>query len=126
MLSNQYQQEVRERTRATRLASKKHDRAVLRQEAEFADQRLAEERERWELEKKEREIRLVNSSLRERIEMGMSLAFFLCAVYLLIAGSRSGQLVLLGGSGATGLISVVWVLQVRRESTARPQATSEG
>jgi hypothetical protein len=124
MLSNYYQQQLEEQRRRERLASKEHDRAMLRHEAERADQELREQAERWALEKRERETRLANSSLRERIEMGMSLVCFLCAIVLLALGSHSGQALVLGGSGVSGLLSFACLLHIsfNRRKESSPQA----
>jgi hypothetical protein len=127
-------QRMEERRRNDSLRSKKHEHTMRRYEAELADQeqRRVEREERWKLEKMERETKLVYSSWRERIEIGTNLVGLVCAIVLLIAGIRSGQAVL-GGSGAVGLISVLWVLHNslgrRRESAARranPPLTADG
>ena len=60
--------------------------------------------------------------------MGMSVVCFLCAVFLLIAGSRSGQLSLLGGSGVTGLLWIIfWVYHLKKEAAPEnPQLPVQG
>lgn len=127
-------QRMEERRRNDSLRSKRHEHAMRRREADLADQeqRRVEREERWKLEKMERETKLVYSSWRERIEIGTNLVGLVCAIVLLIAGIRSGQAVL-GGSGAVGLFSVLWMLHNslgrRRESTARrtnPPLTADG
>lgn len=117
-------QRTEERRRSDSLRSKRHEHAVRRYEAELADQeqRRVEREERWKLEKMERGTKLVYSSWRERIEIGTNLVGLVCVIVLLIAGIRSGNAVL-GGSGAAGLFSALWMLHNslgrRRESTAR-------
>lgn len=127
-------QRMEERRRNDSLRSKRHEHAMRRYEAELADQeqRRVEREERWKLEKMERETKLVHSSWRERIEIGTNLVGLVCAIVLLIAGIRSGQAVL-GGSGAIGLFSVLWMLHTslgrRKQSTARrtnPPLTVDG
>lgn len=114
-------QRMEERRRNDSLRSKRYEHAVRRSEAELADQeqQRVEREERWRLEKIERETKLVYSSWRERIEIGTNLVGLVCVIVLLIVGIRSGQAVL-GGSGAVGLFSVLWMLHStlgrRRES----------
>jgi hypothetical protein len=116
-------QRMEERRRNDSLRSKRHEHAVRRYEAELADQeqRRVEREERWKLEKMERETKLTYSTWRERLEIGANLVGLACVIALLIAGIRSGQVVL-GGSGAVGFLSVLWMLHNsfgrRRESTA--------
>jgi hypothetical protein len=96
MLSNYYHQRMEEDRRRERLASRERDHVVLRQESELEDQRQ-ERRERWTLEKRERYAALA-----------MHLVLFVCTLVLLIVGSSSGRLSVLGGSGVTGLLTVLW------------------
>jgi hypothetical protein len=114
---------IEERRRNESLSSKRHEHAMRRYEADLADQEQLgiERKERWELEKKEREIRLAHRSWRERIEIGAGLMWLAFTILLLFAGIRSEQFVL-GGSGVVSLFSVSWMLRSslggRRESAA--------
>lgn len=91
-------------------------------EAELAAQRqrTLEREERWHLEKWE-----------WRIELGMKVICFLCALAALIVGSWSGELTVLGGSGASGLFWLFWTLQrsssngIRRPERANPPVSAE-
>ena len=100
------------------------DKFLSRYEAEFADrdQRRGEREQRWELEKREREARLVHSLWWERLLMGVNLALLFCAIGLLILGATSGELYALGGSGATGAVAVLGILRlvVDRQSESAP------
>jgi hypothetical protein len=135
MWSNYNVQQMEERRRNDSLRSERHEHAMRRREAELADreQLRVEREERWELEKREREAKLVYSSWRERTEIGTNLVCLVFAIVLLIAGIRSSQVVL-GGSGAISLlVSVLWMLHGSlgrgRESTARrtnPPLTADG
>jgi hypothetical protein len=94
------------------------NRSIPRQQAELADQEqlrqerralclqeLHERRIRLELERKEREARLVNGSWRERILLGMTLICFLCALGLMATGMQTGEPYAFGGSGTFGAMS---------------------
>jgi hypothetical protein len=94
------------------------DRNVLPREAELADraqlrqerralclQELQERSTRLELEKKERETRLVNSAWRERVLLVMTVICFLCALGLTATGLNTGELYAFGGSGTFGVMS---------------------
>jgi hypothetical protein len=102
---------IKERRRNDNLRSKKHEHAMRRYEANLADQEQdrVERKERWALEKRERETRLLYSSRRELIEIGMSLVCLASAIVLLIDGIRTGQAITLGGSGAMSSFSVLWM-----------------
>lgn len=101
------------------------DKFLCQHEAEFADmdQRRAEREQRWELEKREREAKLIHSLWREKFLMGMNLVLFFCAIGLLILGAASGDFYAFGGSGATGTAAVLGMLRLaldkESESTTR-------
>lgn len=127
-------QRIEERRRNDSLRSKRHEHAVRRYEADLADQeqRRVEREERWKLEKMEREARLVHSSWMERIQIGTNLVGLACAIILLVAGIRSDQAIL-GGSGAAGITSALWLLHSflgrKREPAAQssnPPLTADG
>jgi len=114
---------IEERRVNERLRSKRHEHDMRRYEADLANQEQLrmERKEQWELEKKEREIRLAHRSWRERIEIGAGLVWLAFTIVLLIAGVGSDQIAL-GGSGVISLFSGSWMLSGslgrRRESTA--------
>jgi len=124
MLSSYYEQRMEERRRNSRLAGKEHDHLMMRREAELAEreQDRTERKERWKLEKLERMTGLV----REWIEIAMNVVCFSCAIVLLVLGSQTGHISLLGGSGATGFLWYRWMLHLssgRRESAARASSS---
>lgn len=81
---------------------KRQEQDSRRREVEAAekDQRLTERRKRLRLELWE-----------GWIELGMRTVCFLCALAAMVVGSWSGELTVLGGSGATGLVGLFWMLQ---------------
>ncbi|HYG97352.1 MAG TPA: hypothetical protein VD741_09635 [Solirubrobacterales bacterium] len=88
--------------------------AQLREERRaLFTQELRERRIRLELERRERETKLVNGSLRERLLMGMTVICFLCTIGLLIVGSQTGQPYVLGSSGAFGVVSTLFFRLLR-------------
>lgn len=107
-IEGEERQERREREKATH-AENLLDQAQAR--------RLVDER--WDLEKKERNKRLAmevnkhkNSSLRERIGIGMAVIGFLVAFVLLCIGLKSGQGYVAGSSGAVAVTILGVVLRL--------------
>ena len=107
MRSRYEAQRMEERRRNDSLRSKRHEQEMRRYEAAIAvqEQDRREQQERWELEKREWEIKLVHSVWRERIEIAGSLICLLVAIVLLISGIRGDSLSSLGVSGVFGVIS---------------------
>jgi hypothetical protein len=113
MWSRYEAQRMEERRRNDSLRSKRHEQEMRRYEAAIAvqEQDRREQQERWELEKREWEIKLVHSIWRERIEIAGFLICLVVATVLLISGIRGGDLSSLGGSGVFGAISFSWALR---------------
>jgi hypothetical protein len=104
---------MEERRRNDSLRSKRHEQNMRRYEADLAahEQSRREQKERWELEMREWEIKLAHSVWRERIEIAGYLICLLSAIVLLISGIRGDDLFSLGGSGIVGVISFGWALR---------------
>lgn len=106
-------QRMEDRRRIDSLRSKRHEQEMRRYEGELAEREQVrlEQQERWELEKREWEIKLAHSIWRERMEIASFLICILVAIVLLISGIRGDDLSSLGGSGIFGVISFIWALR---------------
>lgn len=125
MLSNYHvEKAARDQRRNRDLNVEKH---LRREEAKFLDreQRRQERAERWKLEKKERERRLVLSSCREGVLLGMTVLSVICALGFLFVAISSGGAYAIGGSGLTGFSSIWGMVSLTlRQSAPLPMAIS--
>jgi hypothetical protein len=85
--------------------------------------RLKKERESWELQKREWEIRLnrlVIGSVGEVILLVMSVLFAICALTLFVIAIGGGGVYAVGGSGLTGFVAICGTINLMLKTVSAP------